>query len=295
LKAESATAASGLDILIHGDPLEEPETPRPLIDAQTRIDPVRGNPSLRSESRAEQSRHRVPTGVVEIDQPYVGHIPLPPRADDQLRETSALPPAPIRGDGVDGGDPRLIQYVEGDLIRSPSQLSLDELPALIFDPKARLFHIDCDLSALAVYWRQSLPRPKLKSISSSDLARARQTMPGRNYDELRWLDLLLAASGRLNSKLDPGGSFCVREPIAIEPAFRAHGRIVAAMSSPARVHEVAAASAAPMEQVFDVINAYELIGRLHWTPRQSRFAGGEKESKPASGPLSRLKWPFGKR
>jgi hypothetical protein len=291
--------ASDLDTLIHGDPLIEPEAPKRLIEPDTWVQPSSGEPSRRSESRADESRHRVPSGntvgiagVTPID-PLSYSLPV--RDDDRLRETETLPAAPLlRSEGIEAHDPRLIQYVEEDLLRSPSQLSLDGLPAIIFDPKAKLFHVDTDLSELAVYWRQSLARPIVRTVSTTDLARARAAMPGRSYDELRWLDVVLAASGRLNGKLDPGGSFCVRQPVSIAPGFRAHGPISAALASPARAHEIAAASGAPMEQVFDMINAYDAIGRLQWTPRQRR-SDGDEPARPASGPLSRLKWPFGKR
>ena len=120
----------------------------------------------------------------------------------------------------------------------------------------------------------------------------RETQPARTYDELRWLIALLKSGGRLASRLDPGGTFHVSAQVRIDPLFHAHGVISAALAKPARLHELTATSGASMEQVFDVVNAYDAIGRLSWTPRQRLAAEPPTETKPAAG--GRF-WPFGKR
>ena len=56
------------------------------------------------------------------------------------------------------------------------------------------------------------------------------------------------------------------------------------MLQPARLHEIAAASGAPMSDVFDVVNAYDAIGLIEWTPRAPR----EADPKPERGLLGRL-------
>ena len=121
----------------------------------------------------------------------------------------------------------------------------------------------------------------------------RDAQPGRPYDDLRWLDALLKSTGRLSNRLDPGGSFQVRQPVTVHPEFQAHGAIATALAQPARLHEVAQQSGAGMDRVFDVVNAYDAIGRLTWTPRQRRDAPAATPDK--AGVLSKLKWPFGKK
>jgi hypothetical protein len=283
-------AAADLDMLIHGDPLVEPEAPKPLIDANTTIAPGAHEPTRRSEGRADQSRHRVPAGVVGVAPVDVAPIVLPPRNE----ANSPLPATPARLEAGDTAGYRFSDYFDGDLVPSPSQLQAPDLPAIVLDPKAKAFHTEADLSLLAPYASTSLPRSLLKVVSTTELARARDAHPARGYDELRWLLALLKGGGRLASRLDPGGSFQVAEPVRIDPAFHSHGRIAAALARPARLHEIAAASNASMEQVFDVVSAYDAIGRLKWTPRQ-RLASSDPAPDPKSGgALSRL-WPFGKR
>jgi hypothetical protein len=287
--AEDVNAVPDLDILIHGDPLVEPEAPKPLIRPDTTLAPGASAPTRRSEGRAEQSRHRViPQGVVGVAPIDVAPIILPPRNE----AGAPLPPIPARPEAAETAGFRLADYLAGDLVSSPTQLKLPELPGLVLDPKKRVFHADADLSALEPYAAQALPRSLMHGVSTADLARLRETQPARTYDELVWLVALLKAGGRLASRLDPGGSFELAHPVRIDPKYRAHGAIVAALTTPARLQEIAAASGASMEQVFDVDSAYDAINRLRWTPRQRLAPSPEAKAEPA--PKSRF-WPFGKR
>lgn len=280
LSAEEHRA--GLDYHIKGDPLIEPEAPRPLIQTGTTF--ARGNtePSRRAEARAEQNRHRLPPGVV--GEPVDVEPIVIPRNDS------------LSAGGNANAGPRLIDWLDGDLLRSPTQMQLPECPALTLDPKQRVFHADADLADLIAYCIEPLPPQLATSTSTTDLARVREDQPARPYDDLRWLDALLRSTGRLATRLDPGGSYRLRQPVKVNPDFQTHGAIVAALSQPIRLHEVAAQTGASMERVFDVVNAYDAIDRLAWTPRQRR---GESESSPeksgGAGVLARLKWPFGKR
>jgi hypothetical protein len=285
---DADTPAPGLDFLIHGDPLIEPEAPKPLIQPGTTLEPGAA-PTRRSEGRADIARHRVmPAGVVGVGPIDPVQVALPPRNESG----APLPATPARPEaGSEGGGHRLHEYLTGDLIASPTLLQLGDAPALILDPKTRVFHSDADLSELEPYAVQPLPRSVLRSVSSTDLGRVRETQPGRTYDELTWLMTLLRSGGRLASRLDPGGSFACTAPVRVTPAFRAHGAIAKALAAPARLHEIAAASGATMEQVFDVVSAYDAIGRLRSTPRQRLAANNETRPEP---PKPRF-WPFGKR
>jgi hypothetical protein len=76
--------------------------------------------------------------------------------------------------------------------------------------------------------------------------------------------------------------------VEIEKDLSRYFRIASAMLQPARLHEIAAASGAPMADVFDLVNAYDAIGLIEWQPRARR------EEKPAPGFLQRLRNPFAK-
>jgi hypothetical protein len=287
-RSGASEPAKDLDFMIHGDPLVEPEVPKPLIQADTTVGPGGSAPTKRSEGRAEQSRHRViPTGIAGVDHIDPSPIVLPPRNE----QGAPLSGSPVRTDSGESGGYRLSEYLAGELIASPTLLQLPDLPALILDPKKRVYHAVGYLSALEPYASRALPRSALHGVSTSELARAREEQAARTYDELNWLLALLKGGGRLAPRLDPGGTYQVTRPVKIDPAYHAHGKIAQALAAPARLHEITAASGASMEQVFDVVGAYDAIGRLSWTPRQ-RLAS-TPESKPTP-PKSRF-WPFGKR
>jgi hypothetical protein len=306
--------AAGLDRLIHGDPLAEPEVRKPLIAPGTTIDPGSGTQTRRSEGRADQSRHRViPEGVVGVGTVDVAPIQLPSRNDERtggapqpysmpagtawtsVPTTNEAAPAAGRAEGGElPAGPGLGEYLEGNLLLSPSQLQLADQPALTLDPKKRAYHAQGDLASLAPYAQGPLPRGVARGLSTSELTRVRAEQPARTYDELRWLVALLHSGGRLSGKLDPGGSYQVEHPVQVAPDFHAHGAIAHALATPVRLHEIVAAAGASMEQVFDMVNAYDAIGRLRWTPRQRLAPQAPADTKPASG-KSGFKWPFGKR
>jgi hypothetical protein len=279
-RLSDAEQRAGLDYHIKGDPLVEPEKPKALIQPGTTFARGDAEPSKRAEARAEQNRHRVPTGVVG-DPVDVAPIVIP------------------RNEGLSVGTPdagpRLLDWLDGDLLRSPAQMQLPECPALTLDPKQRVFHADADLADLIAYCVEPIPQTMAVSTSTSDLARVREAQPGRPYDDLRWLDALLRSSGRLASRLDPGGTYQVRQPVTVNPDFQTHGAIVKALAQPMRLHEVANQTGAGMDRVFDVVNAYDAIGRLTWTPRQRRTDADPAQDRGGTGVLSRIKWPFGKR
>jgi hypothetical protein len=287
--APNQPAAPGLDFLIHGDPLIEPEAPKRLIQPGTTVEPGASEPSRRSEGRADIARHRVmPAGVVGVGPADPVDLVRPPRNE----AGAPLPAIPARPESASEPNAlRLQDYLEGDLIASPSQMLLGDAPVLTLDPKQRVFHADADLAALAPYAEQALPRSVLRGVSSIELNRVRDVQPGRSYDELKWLMALLRGGGRLASRLDPGGSFQVASALRIDPTFHAHAAIAKALATPARLHEIAASSGATMEQVFDVVSAYDAIGRLVWTPRQRLASAPDSRSEPSKPRF----WPFGKR
>ena len=277
----SPDAAQGLDEMIRGDPLAPaPDPAMRRIPADATVAPP-GQETARSAARRDQTLDRMRrAGHGDSAVPGASTAPMVPG----LSMPTATPPMPLPDDA--GG--QLAQYLAEGALGGPTRIQTEGAPALVLDPKPRLFHAEGDLTALEPYCTRTLPRRELHAVSSSELAQVRSRAPGRPYQDLLWLQAMLAGDGRLAQHLDPGGSFRVTRTVAIDPAFRQHGAIAAALQSPARLHEIAAAASAPMERVFDVVNAYESVGLLQWTPRPPRHAP-ESEAHGAGGLFARLR------
>lgn len=183
----------------------------------------------------------------------------------------------------------LRDYLRNDLIGGPAQLALPDAPPLTLDPKTQSFHTTGKLPALAAYCTRDLPPSAWKRLTSNELAQIRSEQIAQPYSRLIWLDALLRSGGRLASHLDPGGRYKLKRSQHAEADFPSHARIIAALAAPAKVNEIASASGTPMEEVFDVINAYDAIGLIDMERRLPRHA----EPEP-TGFLARLRKPFGK-
>lgn len=183
----------------------------------------------------------------------------------------------------------LRDYLRSDLLGGPATLALADAPPLTLDPKTQSFHTSGKLPSLAPYCTQELPQSGWRRATTNELAQIRSEQPAQPYSRLVWLDALLRSAGRLASHLDPGGRYRLKRSQQAEADFPSHARIIAALAAPAKVNEIAAASGASMEEVFDVINAYDAIGLIDMERRLPRHA----EPEP-TGFLARLRKPFGK-
>jgi len=183
----------------------------------------------------------------------------------------------------------LRDYLSSDPLGGPAQVALAGAPPLTLDPKTRTFHTTGKLPTLAPYCTRELPPGGWKTLTTSELTQIRGEQPAQPYARLIWLDALLRAGGRLASHLDPGGRYKLKRLQQAEADFPSHARIIAALAAPAKVNEIAAASGAPMGEVFDVINAYDAIGLIEMERRLPRHA----EPEP-TGLFARLRKPFGK-
>ena len=275
--APALEAASGLDEMIRGDPLAGP-VPDPAkvrLPTDASIDTAGGGGTLRSAVRREQTLDRMRrAGAPDEGDPQAYRVGAPAGT-----LPGSLPP--------DGSHRRLEQYLSGESLGGPVRIARDGAPVLAVDPKQRLFHATGDLSALLPYCEGSWGRGDWQALTSSELQAVRESEPARPYAHLLWLCALQRSEGRLASHLDPGGTFHVAQPVAVDPGFHGHGAIAAALSQPRRLHEVAAAAEVPMEQVFDVVNAYDAVGLLQWTPRPPRHAP-PSAPEPRGGLLSRI-------
>lgn len=200
------------------------------------------------------------------------------------------PPVKRGAPATDTGRHWLREYLRGNLLGGPATYTLDGVPGITLDPKEKTFHSSAPLSVLAAYCREALPASGWKRITTSDLVNLRTAQPGRPYAKLVWLDALLHADGRLASHLDPGGRYRLKAAPEIERDFPNHARIAAALREPAKLNEIAAASGAPMAEVFSLVSAYDAIGLIDVERRLPRH-----DPAPApSGLFARLRKPFGK-
>ncbi|MBK6728208.1 MAG: hypothetical protein IPG63_13280 [Xanthomonadales bacterium] len=210
------------------------------------------------------------------------------------REGSLHTNSPLIGGAAERYDGELPFFFDAGVLGGPAQIQIGDAPVLTFDPKNEVFHADASLSALEPYCQGKLQRSAWKKLTTADLHQARSSAPSRPYWHLRWLHALLQSNGRLAAHLDPGGTYRLKEQVFIEPGYRTHGLIAAAMDHPLRLNEISATAKVRMEAVFDMVNAYEAVGRIEWSPRQRRTDSQPTIDDKQKGLLTKLRWPFRK-
>lgn len=270
-------ALDAFNLLVHGDPLIEPEPETPLIDEHTQLDAIQGGNSARQTFRSEDAATRAAAsliGVTPLDVQPISRQPLYPSTQSPKLQTSP-----------DTSVAALPALLRNGAIHSPVRISSEGLPDVVLDPKLRRFYTPGQLHELLPYATVGQEAVVNNAIAGSELQRVRENRIPRPFDELNWLFALAASLGRLDPKLDPGGSYCIRNPFVSASDLRAHGRIAALMTTSMPLHEVARASGARMEEVFDIVNAYHAIGRIEYTPRQRLQAQAAPPQKNDKGGL----------
>jgi hypothetical protein len=185
------------------------------------------------------------------------------------------PPAPaaassmLRGAVVDATAYELREYLAGSLLGGPAVLQLGDAPPLVVDPKVEVFHTPESVGALAPYCTK-LRICDWRALTSAELADIRGAQAAQPYERLLWLDAFLRSGEQLARHFDLGGTFQLTRLLGIEHENSRRMRIAAAMKQSARVDEIAAASDAPIGEVFRVINAYSAIGLVEHRPRPPR-------------------------
>ena len=267
--SSDADAIDAFDMLVHGDPLAEPVPEAPLLNAKTGLERrVGGDTSRSTLQRDAGTRAASLMGVTPVDVPPMGLDPLP----SHLRN-------PRNTAEEDVGGPMLPGLLREGALLSPVRLHAEGLPDVVLDPKAKRFFCADPLQDLLPYASASAAVVQRSGIVGAELQRIRDRQIARPFDELHWLFALAASHGRLDPGLDPGGSYAIRDPFAAAADLRAHAHITAAMTQPTPLHEVTRASGARMEEVFDIVNAYAAIDRIHYIPRQSLQPSSQKDTK----------------
>ncbi len=266
--------AVGLDELIRGDPLLDPfaNVRAPRFDDDSVGIEDGGGSTRRSEARSEREPERKPNAAQAV--------------------RNLLPPSK-RSIGEDRTPHPLRAFLAGDLLGGPAQIAWVDQAVLTLDPKNQMFHCEKTLGALEVYCREMPRRTDWRILTSAEIGLIRQSQPAQPYARLVWLDVMLKSGGRLAPHLDPGGTYQLTRWLEIRRDYPRLSRISTVMMQPLRLHEIVATSAAEMGEVFDVVNAYDAIGWLQWTPRAPRHSASPIDSG-LSGLMSRLRKPFGR-
>lgn len=262
-----------------------------------------------------ESRFQQPSAVAGLDEllnpepielrgngawtPSSAPIPSMPRNDDAAEPSprAPAPAVPVRTYATreimlaDTAPRDLRAYLDVNLLQAPARFTLPGAPTLTLDPKNKVAHASVGLGGLAAYCRSRWRLCDWQPLTNSELADVRETQQPQGYTRLTWLYVLLTSGGHLASHLDPGGTYRLKHWVEIEKELSRYFRIASAMLQPARLHEIAATAAAPMADVFDLVNAYDAIGLIEWQPRARRDDGADR--KPPSL-LGRLRNPFGK-
>lgn len=266
----------GLEDAFKHDPASD--TPRVAVPISLGYDTAieaTGEPTARSEKRRAESGNSPRPGM-RIDPDMAPPFKRP------LEMESAAQPEPLHA------------FLTRKLLGGPSRVSLDGAPPLVLDPKNQCFHSSGSLKALEPYCRALILRSAWHALTSAEVTQLREAQAARAYEQLRWLDTLLRSGGRLASHLDPGGSYRLTRALDVAADYPHAARVAKAMMLPARLHEITSAAHAEMGEVFDVINAYEAIGCIEWTPRQPRHSAPAEENG-RGGLLGKFKLPFGRK
>lgn len=205
-----------------------------------------------------------------------------PAANDDAAESA---PEDTRASFEAPRAPRVCTDFNSLVTRGPLVIERAGLPRLAIDPQRGNFHANAPLAKLEPYFLDPLKPAEYRQLPTSRLEEMRSAAPGRPLVQLHWMSALLRSNGCLGAHLDPGGSFNVKRWLSVYGEYRKQYRIATLMLRPLRLHEIARKAEAKMAEVFDVVNAYDAIGLLEWTPRVSRHQA-EAERKADAAPTS---------
>ena len=269
-----------------------PRDAAPGLEELLRIDPVEVKEAARVKAKLDDNTTVFGTGGLTARSQARGRD-APEIFSRSRGETAPIEPVRRVGPSLDMTRHSLRVYLEGNLLGGPARIALPDAPALALDPKLKMFHSSGRLATLEPYCRTALRPSDWQPLTSTELADLRNTEPPQPYQRLLWLYVLVHSEGQLARHLDPGGTYKLARWIEIERDFSSYFRIASAMLQPARLHEIAATSNASMADVFDVVNAYDAIGLIEWTPRAPRGGPAPAETEQPSL-LQRLRKSFKK-
>ncbi len=163
-------------------------------------------------------------------------------------------------------------------------------PALLVDPRSKLYHGPATLKPLAAYFDGTLLVEDFATPDASAWEREAASLgAAQPLSRLQWLAGLLGGHGSLLPGHDPEGKYRLTKWPQTEREYPKHFRIATAMmKGPATIAEVAEASGVPQDEVADFINANLATGYAEFVPP----AGPEPEpaaQKSAGGLFGRMR------
>ncbi|HEY2344280.1 MAG TPA: hypothetical protein VGH80_00205 [Xanthomonadaceae bacterium] len=167
----------------------------------------------------------------------------------------------------------LIYYLEKGVLRGPMRIELPGAPGLVLDPEEQIFLARGLLRALEPYASEPLRYGDFKRLTHSEFEVARRSSAARPYVRLIWMDSFLHSDGFLAKHLDPGGSYRLTNKLDLAGDYPRAFRVATHMTVSRKLHEIARMSAVGLAEVFDVVNAYDTIGYIEWTPREGAQRG----------------------
>ncbi|MBS0194906.1 MAG: hypothetical protein JSR34_11770 [Proteobacteria bacterium] len=172
-------------------------------------------------------------------------------------------------DGMLGGEARklvdpkarypLIFYLERGVFSGPARIELPGVPALVLDPDEQVFFARGLLRMLEPYASEPLKFGDWKLLGDPEWEHVRRTASARPYVRLKWMDSYIHSDGFLAKHLDPTASFRLNNRLDLAGDYPRAFRVGTHMTVARKLHEIARMSAVGLDEVFNVINAYESI------------------------------------
>ncbi|MBS0213216.1 MAG: hypothetical protein JSR26_08585 [Proteobacteria bacterium] len=173
-------------------------------------------------------------------------------------------------DGMLGGEVRkhidpkarypLIFYLERGVFSGPARIELPGIPALVLDPDEQVFLARGLLRMLEPYASEPLKFGDWKLLGDPEWEHVRRTASARPYVRLKWMDSYIHSDGFLAKHLDPNACYRLNNRLDLAGDYPRAFRVGTHMTVARKLHEVARMSAVGLDEVFNVINAYECIG-----------------------------------
>jgi len=162
----------------------------------------------------------------------------------------------------------LLHYLEKGVLEGPSRIVLQRRPPLVIDPDAQTFWAQDSLPVLEPYVRELLRYGDWERLDGTELERARGGMAVRPFMRLVWLDAFVHSNGFIAKRYNMSGDFRLTNRIDFSSDYPLAARVTASMSgAPKKIHEISRDSGVGLDQVCDVINAYDALGYVEGTRR----------------------------
>jgi hypothetical protein len=162
----------------------------------------------------------------------------------------------------------LVYYLEKGVLEGPSRIVLPRRGPLVIDPATQMFWAQDSLSMLEPYFRELLRFGDWERLDGMELERARGGMAVRPFKHLIWLDAFVHSNGFLARRYNMNGDFRLTNRIDLSADYPQAVRVTTCMSgAPKKLHEISRDSGVGLEQVCDIINAYDALGYVEGTRR----------------------------